>query len=127
MSTEDKLRELLLPVLGFDTVSEIPAESALVKDLGADSIDFVEIMYVIESNFGVVLKTNQLIAGGQNISPEDIFDEGILTEAGLVTIEKSFPGSEGRYRAGMTKADVFSAITVRDLANIVDAKIQEGA
>jgi acyl carrier protein len=126
MNTEEKFRELLLPVLGFDNIEEIPGEAALVRDLGADSIDFVEIMYVIESNFGVVLKTSQMIAGGQSISQDDIFDENCLTETGLALIEKSFPGNTGRFRAGMSKVDIFSLITVRDLANIIDAKIQEG-
>ncbi len=126
MSTEEKLRELLVPVLGCDSPDEIQVDAALVKDLGADSIDFVEIMYVIESNFGVVLKTSQLIAGGQNISQDDIFDDGLLTELGLELIEKNFPGNQGRYKAGMNKAEVFSAITVWDLANIIDVKLQEG-
>ena len=126
MNTEEKFRELLLPVLGIDNIEEIPADAALVKDLGADSIDFVEIMYVIESNFGIVLKTSQLIAGGQSISQDDIFDENCLTETGLELIEKSFPGNKGRFRAGMTKIEIFSLITVRDLANIIEAKMQEG-
>ena len=126
MNTEEKFRELLLPVLGFDNIEEIPGEASLVKDLGADSIDFVEIMYVIESNFGIVLKTSQLIAGGQSISQDDIFDENCLTETGLELIEKSFPDNTGRFRAGMNKVDIFSLITVRDLANIIDAKMQEG-
>lgn len=126
MSVEEKLRELLLPVLGYDSIDEIPVDAALVNNLGADSIDFVEIMYVIESNFGVVLKPSQLVVGGQNIVQEDIFEEGLLTETGLVTLEKSFPGSAGRFKAGMNRVTIYSSITVHDLANIIDIKMQEG-
>jgi len=126
MNTEEKFRELLLPVLGFDNIEEIPIDAALVKDLGADSIDFVEIMYVIESNFGVVLKTSELVAGGRSISQEDIFEDGCLTESGLELIEKSFSGSAGRFKVGMNKMDIFSSITVHDLANIIELKMQEG-
>lgn len=125
MSVIERFRELLLPVLGRDAIEEVPPDAALVNDLGADSLDFVEIMYVIESNFGVVLKTSQLVAGGQNIRPDDIFLENKLTVEGLAIIEKSFPGSAGRFEVGMTRIALFSAITVRDLANIIDAKLQE--
>ncbi|MFZ1729737.1 MAG: phosphopantetheine-binding protein [Bacteroidota bacterium] len=125
MSVIDNFRELLLPVLGFEDINELPPDAALVKDLGADSLDFVEIMYVIESNYGVVLKTSQLIAGGENIRQEDIFEDNNLTELGLQRIEQSFPGSAGRFTVGMSRVDVFSAITIRDMANIIDMKLQE--
>lgn len=125
MSVIDTFRELLLPVLGLDSIDEMPPDAALVRDLGADSLDFVEIMYVIESNFGVVLKTSQLIAGGRNIQPEEIFEDNSLTASGLAIIEESFPGSRGRFAAGMSRVEVFSAITIRDLANIIDAKLLE--
>lgn len=125
MSVIDRFRELLLPVLGLDSIDEMPPDAALVRDLGADSLDFVEIMYVIESNFGIVLKTSQLIAGGRNIQPEEIFEDNSLTASGLAIIEESFPGSRGRFAAGMSRVEVFSAITIRDLANIIDAKLLE--
>ena len=41
---EEKLREILLPVLGLDEIEEVQPEHSLVKDLEADSIDFVEII-----------------------------------------------------------------------------------
>jgi acyl carrier protein len=126
MNTEEKFRELLLPILGYDTIEEIPGDSALVNDLGADSIDFVEIMYVIETNFGIVLKTNELISGGLSINQDDIFNDGCLTAKGLEIIENSFPNSTGRYKVGMNKIAIFSTITVHDLASIIDLKIQEG-
>ncbi|MFA6234315.1 MAG: phosphopantetheine-binding protein [Bacteroidota bacterium] len=126
MSVIDKFRELLLPVLGFESIDELPPDAALVKDLGADSLDFVEIMYIIESNFGVVLKTSQIIAGGENIRQEDIFEDNRLTAMGLQRIEQSFPGSAGRFTVGMNRVDVFSTITIRDIAGIIDTKLLEG-
>jgi acyl carrier protein len=126
MSVMDKFRELLLPVLGFENIDELPPDAALVKDLGADSLDFVEIMYVIESNFGVVLKTSQIIAGGENIRQEDIFEDNCLTAIGLQRIEESFPGSAGRFTVGMNRVAIFSKITIRDLAGIIDMKLLEG-
>ena len=48
MEIEYKLRELLMPVLGIANIEEIQPSQALVNDLGAESIDFVEILYLID-------------------------------------------------------------------------------
>ncbi len=125
MSIEAKFRELLVPVLGFDDVEEVITDAAFVKDLGADSLDFVEIVYVIEKNFGVVLKTNEIILGGESIDEDMVFEDACLTQAGEEIIAKKFPGNEARFRAGMTKVELFSLITVRDLINIIELKLAE--
>ncbi|MFC2131015.1 acyl carrier protein [Bacteroidota bacterium] len=125
MELEQKFRELLLPVLGFDEVSEIPVDASLVNDLGADSLDFVEIVYVIEKIFGVVLKTNEIILGGESISQDEVFEDGCLTEIGFGIIKNKFPDSSSRFKTGMTKVELFSSITVRDIINIIEMKLNE--
>lgn len=52
MSTIDKVKALIAEQLGKD-VSEISEEKDLVKDLGADSLDAVELIMAIEEEFGV--------------------------------------------------------------------------
>ena len=124
MEIENKLRKLLVPVLGVESDAEISSGQALVNDLGADSIDFVEIIYLIEKNFGVILKTNEIILAGAN--PEAIFMNGKLTRQGAELIGANLPESNGRYQEGMTKMDLFSALTVRDLAHIIQVKKSAG-
>ena len=53
---EKRLMENLVPILGLDSIQDIRPDSALVRDLGAESIDFVEILYMIENEFGVKIK-----------------------------------------------------------------------
>jgi acyl carrier protein len=123
MEIEEKLREMLLPVLGLDTIEEVKPGQSLVKDLDADSIDFVEIIYLIEQNFGVVLKANEMMVGG--INPEEYFSDGKLTREGAELINKNLAVEDGkeRYIEGMTKIDLFSAITVRELGHIIKMKM----
>ena len=129
---ENTLRELLLPVFGLDSVDEIQPDHSLVYDLGAESLDFVEIMYVIERNFGVVLKTREIILGGSTpgsagVSPafteESIFEDGALTDKGAALIRKQFPNHTNEIKAGLTKVGMYSLITVRDMAAIIKAKM----
>lgn len=119
MSVETQLRKSLLPVFGFNFVDQIPEDAALVRDLGADSLDFIEIIYLIERDFGVVLKTNELVLGGVSMQEENLFVEGKLTPEGASMLKQQFPHSNGRFEAGMTKVGLFQSITVRDLANII--------
>jgi acyl carrier protein len=116
---ENRLRELLLPVLGLDTVEDMPADASLVKDLGADSLDFVEITYLVEQKFGVALKTSQLVVAGADLSTDDFFQEGRLTPTGVEALQAHFPNEKERFRQGMTKVDLFQSLTVRDLAAII--------
>ncbi len=125
MSEEAQLRQSLLPVFGFNSVDQIPEEAALVRDLGADSLDFVEIVYLIERDFGVVLKTNELVFAGVSVPADTLFAEGRLTKEGASLLKQQLPRSNGRFTAGMTKVDLFQSITVRDLANIIRQRKQE--
>lgn len=125
MDVEAKLRQSLLPVFGFNSIEQIPEGAALVKDLGADSLDFVEIVYLIERDFGVVLKTNELVFSGASVSLDSLFAEGRLTEEGAVMLRDKLTEKNGRFQAGMTKVDLFQSITVRDLANSIRQRMSE--
>lgn len=52
MGNFDKLREVLIEVLGAKE-EDIKAESKFVDDLGADSLDLVELIMALEDKFGV--------------------------------------------------------------------------
>ncbi len=122
MEIEEKLRNLLLPVFGLNSTDEVQPEHSLINDLGADSIDFVEIIYLIEREFGVIIKTNEIMIGGANINSNDLFVEGQLTEQGAIFLNKNFPESSSDFKTGMTRIDLFCSLTVRDLANIIKKK-----
>jgi acyl carrier protein len=48
----DKLKEILVDVLGVKA-EDVKAESRFVEDLGADSLDLVELIMSFEDKFGV--------------------------------------------------------------------------
>jgi acyl carrier protein len=120
MDLETKLRELLLPVFGLDSIEQIQPQHSLVSDLGATSIDFVEISYIIESNYGVIIKTNEFMIGGTSVNPDDIFVEGILTAEGAAMLNKNI--GKDRFKEGQTKRNLFESITVADLATIIESR-----
>lgn len=125
LNVEAELKEMLLPVLGIETAEEIDSDSSLVKDLGAESLDFVEIVYLIEKKFGVVLQTSEIMVGGTDIPADALFRDGKLTDEGEGLLREKFTDYPERFKAGMTKMDLFCLITVRDLANIIKFKIED--
>jgi acyl carrier protein len=126
MNTEQQLRQLLLPVFGLTTVDEVPPDASLVNDLGAVSLDFVQIVYLVEKEFGVILKTNAILTGSVSGNPDDLFKDGKLTAEGAALLNQRLPGRLCAFTAGLGKADLFGTVTVRDLARVIDGKLAEG-
>ncbi|MDD5084886.1 MAG: acyl carrier protein [Candidatus Omnitrophica bacterium] len=52
MSAEDKVREIIVEQLGVKP-EEVTPEASFVDDLGADSLDTVELVMAFEEEFGV--------------------------------------------------------------------------
>jgi acyl carrier protein len=52
MENFEKLKEILVDVLGVNT-DDIKTESKFVDDLGADSLDLVELIMSFEDKFGI--------------------------------------------------------------------------
>jgi acyl carrier protein len=51
-SVEDKVKHIIVEQLGVDE-DEIKAEASFVNDLGADSLDVVELVMGLEDEFGL--------------------------------------------------------------------------
>ena len=52
MENFDKLKDILVDVLGVKA-EDIKAESKFIDDLGADSLDLVELIMAFEDKFGI--------------------------------------------------------------------------
>ena len=52
MSVEEKVREIIVDQLGVDE-QQVTADAAFIDDLGADSLDTVELVMALEEEFDV--------------------------------------------------------------------------
>ena len=117
---EQKLREELVPILGLDSVDEVQPDMALVADIGAESIDFVEIMYMIENTFGVKIKISELTRGEDVAETAEAGEQRLTAERAAWLNEQLGPG---HFTEGMTTADVFRVFTVHNLARVIENKL----
>ena len=58
MSTFEKVKNMLVEKLGVAD-EKVTLESEIIKDLGADSLDLVEMLLSLEENFGVTVSDEQ--------------------------------------------------------------------
>lgn len=49
----EKVKKLLAEALNIEDTDKITLESNIVQDLGADSLDMVELLMSLEDNFGI--------------------------------------------------------------------------
>jgi acyl carrier protein len=58
MSVEDRVRAIIVEQLGVDA-EEVTSEASFVEDLGADSLDTVELIMAFEEEFGVEISDDE--------------------------------------------------------------------
>ena len=116
---EDKLREELVPIFGLDSVDEIKPESALVRDLGAESIDYIEILYMIENVFGVKIKIAEITMN--DYGAEGLPEGGRLTAELAAKLNHDFDGTQ--FEEGQSVSDIFNIFSVHNLAAVIKRKM----
>ena len=85
----EKVRTALVDALGVDD-DEVTREATLVGDLGAESIDFLDIVFRLEKAFTIEIPRAELF-------PEDILTnaeyvhDGKVTDAGIVELKARMP------------------------------------
>jgi len=52
MSVEDRIKEIIVEQLGVDA-GEVTDDASFIDDLGADSLDTVELVMAFEEEFGI--------------------------------------------------------------------------
>ena len=58
MSVEDRVKSIIVEQLGVDA-DEVNPDASFVEDLGADSLDTVELIMAFEEEFGVEISDDE--------------------------------------------------------------------
>lgn len=85
----EKVQETLSGALGVEK-SDIKLDSSLTRDLGAESIDFIDIIFRLEKNFNIKIPSGELFPGNI-LNDERFVKEGKVTSEGLVELRAKVP------------------------------------
>jgi acyl carrier protein len=84
----ERVADALVQALGVSR-SEITAETSLIGDLEAESIDFLDIVFRLEKGFGIEVARGELFP--QELLRDPAFvDNGRLTAAGVAALRERF-------------------------------------
>ncbi|MCK5539512.1 MAG: acyl carrier protein [Deltaproteobacteria bacterium] len=59
MTIEEKIKEIIAEKLGIKNAGEINNEASFIDDLGADSLDTVELVMAFEEEYGVEISDEE--------------------------------------------------------------------
>ncbi len=122
----EKIREVLDDALGVDD-DEVTSGASLTADLGAESIDFLDIVFRLEKSFGFKISQGELFPENLTENPEWVAD-GELTGAGLAMLKERMPHVDfAPIEQNRSVATIADAITVESLVDFVDRKLQAAA
>jgi len=117
-----KVQEALVDALGVDD-DEVKPDATLQGDLGAESIDFLDIVFRLEKAFGIKIERGELF-------PEDILtntdyvEDGKVNSAGMSKLKERMPFADlTRFEADPSVQNLGKQLTVQDMCNFVEHKL----
>ena len=117
-----KVQEVLVDALGADDDEMVP-DAILVADLGAESIDFLDIVFRLEKTFGIKIEQSEMFPDNVLSDPAYVVD-GKVTEKGLATLIERLPHADLTEFAKSLDVEEFSNVfTVDSVVKFVQNKL----
>ncbi len=123
--TNEEIREAVhtsvAEALGVEE-DEVTPDATLMDELGAESIDLLDILFRIERSIGVKIQAADLSEYVQGGIPDEEFgdEQEIITPKGLAQLKKVMPQLDTEALAGQLQADqVMGHFTVENLVTLV--------
>jgi acyl carrier protein len=117
----EKVKEALVDALGVDD-DEVTEDATMVGDLGAESIDFLDIVFKLEQSFGITIPRDELFPDDILTNAEYIQD-GKVTPEGLAKLKERMPFADlTKFEANPMVQDFGNLLTVKDLCRYVETK-----
>lgn len=118
-----QVQEVLIDALGVDD-DEVTADATLMGDLGAESIDFLDIVFRLEKAFEIKIPREELFPiEGMMSNPEFVAD-GKLTEKGLAEMQRTMPHTDFEsFQANPDINKLGDLFTVNSIVNYIETKL----
>lgn len=115
---DSRVREIVASALDVP-VDRVRQHSSLINDLNAESIDFIDIVFRLESEFAIEIPQEEIWQGSIDVSDDETI------QAGIARLRAAMP--EFRWEAlpePITKADLPALITVQTITDYVRRRVE---
>ena len=121
-----KVQAVLVDALGVDE-DEVKPDAVIRDDLGAESIDFLDIMFRLEKAVGIKIPKGEMLPDNVANDPQFV-QNGVVTANGMSELKKRMPHSDFSEFEKDPKLDNMSKLfTVDAIVNYVEGKLKQGA
>jgi len=127
MSRDDifnQVKDVLVDALGLDD-DDVTEDATLMGDLGAESIDFLDIVFRLEKAFSIKVPREELFPAEAVMNNPEYVSGGKVTAKGLAELKAKMPHtnfSEFEKNPDVNKiADLF---TVSAIVNFIEGKLK---
>ena len=118
-----EIQEVLIDALGVDD-DEVKVEATLMGDLGAESIDFLDIVFRLEKAFGIKIPREELFPAESLMSNPEFVSNGKLTEKGLTELKEKMPHTNtAAFESDPDINKLGDLFTVGAILNYVEGKL----
>ena len=121
-SPTDAVRKIVADALGRP-IDDVAAASNLMDDLGAESLDFLDIVFQLEQSFGIEITRGEMERAAKgDMSDDEFAPGGVISEAGLARLRELMPEADARIKPGLRPRQILSLFSVQTFVNLVTAK-----
>jgi acyl carrier protein len=118
----ETVRQLIAEALATDP-ERVRPESILMDDLGAESLDFLDIVFKLERAFDIQITRGEMERAARgDMSEDDFAPAGVISEAGLERLRQLMPEAKERIRPGLRPMQILGLFSVQTFVNLVEAK-----
>ena len=117
-----KVRDALVEALGLDE-DEVTPEAKLSADLGAESIDFLDITFRLEKAFSIKIPRGDLVPDNLLNDPQYVKD-GKLTDKGMEEFKARMPHADlSEFEQDPDVGKIMDLFSVQTIVNYVTGKL----
>ena len=119
---EETVRRVVAESLGRKT-DDVKLDSVLMADLGAESLDFLDIVFRLERDFSIEITRGEMERASRgDMSQEEFAPGGVISEAGLARLRELMPEAKDRIKPGLRPSTILTLFSVQTFANMVIGK-----
>ena len=120
----EQVRTVMVDALGVDD-DEVKPEATLMGDLGAESIDFLDIVFRLEKAFGIKIPREELFPAESLMNNPDFINNGKFTEKGLSELRAKMPHTDTSvFAKNPDVSKLGDLFTVGMIVNYVESKLK---
>ena len=119
----ERVKRVLVEALNLDE-DEVTRSASLKNDLGAESIDFLDIVFRLEREFAIKIPRGELFPESIFQGDPDFVQNGRVTDKGLAELRQRMPFADlSKFQSNPEVGHISDLFTVELITNYIKGKL----